>query len=107
MLEIEDRLDPQQSILGGALYLRHMLERIPERIPEPDRIWLALAAYNVGWGHLEDARVITELNGRNPDSWSDVREHLPLLTQEEWYSRVRRGYARGWQPVHYVNNIKR
>ncbi len=106
-LDIEDRIDPYKSIMGGARYLSMMRERIPERISEPDRTWLALAAYNIGWGHLEDARVITEINGGNPDSWDEVRTHLPLLTQRQWYSRVRRGFARGWQPVHYVDNIQR
>ncbi len=106
-LEIEDRVDPYQSIMGGARYLSMMRERIPERINEPDRTWMALAAYNIGWGHLEDARVITEINDGNPDSWDEVRTHLPLLTQRRWYSRVRRGFARGWQPVHYVDNIQR
>ncbi|MCC5860787.1 MAG: membrane-bound lytic murein transglycosylase MltF [Gammaproteobacteria bacterium] len=106
-LEIEDRVDPFQSIMGGARYLAQQHARIPDRIPEPDRTWLALAAYNIGWGHLEDARVLTEINGADPDSWADVRDHLPLLTQRQWYSRVRRGFARGWQPVHYVDNIQR
>ena len=105
-LGIEDREDPRQSIDGGARYLRRVLNRIPERIPEPDRTWLAMAAYNIGWGHLEDARIITEIRGGDPDSWSDVRESLPLLTQRKWYSRVRHGYARGWAPVHYVDNIR-
>jgi len=106
-LDVDDRVDPYQSIMGGARYLSMMRERIPERIDEPDRTWLALAAYNIGWGHLEDARILTEINDGNPDSWEDVRAHLPLLTQRKWYSRVRRGFARGWQPVHYVDNIQR
>ena len=105
-LGIQNREDPRQSIDGGARYLRRVLNRIPERIPEPDRTWLALAAYNVGWGHLEDARVITEIRGGDPDSWAEVRESLPLLTQRKWYTQVRRGYARGWAPVHYVDNIR-
>ncbi|MCZ6762827.1 MAG: membrane-bound lytic murein transglycosylase MltF [Gammaproteobacteria bacterium] len=105
-LGIRNRIDPVQSISGGSRYIREMMSRIPERIPEPDRTWLALAAYNVGWGHVEDARIITEIRGLNPDSWVDVRSSLPLLTQKKWYSRVRRGYARGWEPVHYVDNIR-
>ena len=105
-LGIEDREDPRQSIDGGARYLRRVLNRIPERIPEPDRTWLAMAAYNIGWGHLEDARIITEIREGDPDRWTDVRESLPLLTQRKWYSRVRHGYARGWAPVHYVDNIR-
>ncbi len=103
---ISNRIDSWQSILGGSRYFQKMLDRIPERILESDRIWLALAAYNIGWGHLEDARIITEIRGRNPDNWIDIRESLPLLTQKKWYSKVRRGYARGWEAVHYVDNIR-
>ena len=80
--------------------------QIPRRILEPDRTWFTFAAYNVGVGHLEDARVLTQMHGKNPDSWSDVREHLPLLTQAKWYTRVKRGYARGWEPVRFVENIR-
>lgn len=105
-LGLDDRLDPVQSIHGGAEYLRMMIEKIPERIPEPDRTWLALAAYNVGFGHLEDARRLTEANGADPDRWVDVKEHLPLLSQKKWYQHTRFGYARGHEPVQYVENIR-
>ncbi len=105
-LGVDDREDPQQSIDGGARYILRMLDRLPARIQEPDRTWLALAAYNVGYGHLEDARVLTERLGGNPDRWLDVRDHLPLLTQERWYSQTRFGYARGYEPVNYVENIR-
>ncbi len=105
-LGVEDRLDPAQSIDGGARYLVSMIDRIPDRIEFPDRLWLALAAYNIGFGHLEDARVLTERRGGDPDSWLDVRDNLPLLTQERWYRQTRFGYARGYEPVHYVENVR-
>jgi membrane-bound lytic murein transglycosylase F len=105
-LGVVDRLDPRASIFGGAQYFVRMRNLIPNRIAEPDRTWMTLAAYNVGIGHLEDARILTQLHGRNPDSWDDVREHLPLLTQTKWYTQVKRGYARGWEPVRFVDNIR-
>ena len=105
-MEVEDRKDPQQSILGGARYVRLMEEQIPDRIAEPDRLWLALAGYNVGFGHLEDARILTERNKADPDKWADVKQHLPLLAQKKYYSTVKRGYARGREPVTYVDNIR-
>ena len=105
-LGVTDRLDPRSSIFGGARYFVWIRNQIPKRILEPDRTWFTLAAYNVGFGHLEDARVLTQMHGKDPDSWSDVREHLPLLTQQKWYSRVKRGYARGWEPVRFVDNIR-
>jgi membrane-bound lytic murein transglycosylase F len=102
-----DRTNPQQSIQAGAKYFAEVLQKIPARIPEPDRTWLAVASYNVGYGHLEDARVLTQSRGKNPDSWQDVREHLPLLAQERWYTRAKRGYARGWEPVQFVDRVQR
>ncbi len=106
-LGINNRLDPVQSIEGGARYFLRMHTRIPARIAEPDRTWMALAAYNMGWGHLEDARVLTQKQGGNPDLWHDVNERLPLLSQEKWYRQTRNGYARGYEASQYVNNIRR
>lgn len=103
---IEDREDARQSILGGARYLVEVREKVPARIPDPDRTWLALAGYNVGFGHLEDARILTQRHGRSADSWEDVRAHLPLLAQERWHVETRLGYARGWEPVHFVDNVR-
>ena len=105
-LGLDDRLDPEQSIMGGARYFLHIKERLPERIAEPDRTWLALAAYNVGMGHLEDARVLTVRNGGNPDKWVSVKRFLPLLSEKKWYQQTRYGYARGHEPVQYVENIR-
>ena len=104
---ISDRLDPVLSVHGGARYLTTLVDRVPGRIPEPDRTWFALAAYNVGFGHLEDARVITQKNGGDPDTWADVKKSLPLLTEHKWYSQTRYGYARGHEPVRFVENIRR
>ena len=67
---------------------------------------MALAAYNMGWGHLEDTRVLTQMQGGNPDRWQDVKERLPLLSQEKWYRQTRHGYARGYEAQQYVNNIR-
>ncbi len=105
-LNIDNRLDPEQSIRGGAQYLVHILKRIPDDILEPDRTWLALAAYNVGMGHLEDARVLTDRAGKNPDLWRDIRQYLPLLQQKKYYQTVKHGFARGREPVQYVQNIR-
>jgi membrane-bound lytic murein transglycosylase F len=106
-LGVSDRADPRQNIFAGARYFVEVRKKIPARIQEPDRTWFAVAAYNVGFGHLEDARIITQIHGKNPDSWKDVRDHLPLLAQEQWHSRVKRGYARGWEPVQFVSRVQR
>lgn len=105
-LGIKDRTDPVQSIEGGGRYLVRVKKKIPERIRDPDRTWLALASYNVGFFHVEDARILTQMHGKNPDDWEHVREHLPLLAKKKWHTKVKRGYARGWEPVKYVDNIR-
>ena len=103
---VKDRIDPSQSIYGGAKYFRNLLDRIPARVTGDDRVYMALAAYNVGMGHLEDARVLTEIHGDDPNKWRDVRKHLPLLAKRQYYSQTKHGYARGWEPVAYVKNVR-
>ena len=105
-LGVKNRLDPASSIDGGARYFAKTRKRIPARIKDPDRSWMALAAYNVGFYHLEDARIITQKRGLDPDKWIDVRTSLPLLAQRKWYKNTKYGYARGWEPVRYVENIR-
>jgi membrane-bound lytic murein transglycosylase F len=104
--KVTDLSDARQSIFGGARYFRQVYEKIPAHVPEPDRTWFALAAYNIGYGHVEDARVLAQKAGRDPDSWQDVRDFLPLLEQERWYTQTENGYARGREPVRYVDNVR-
>ncbi|PHS31685.1 MAG: membrane-bound lytic murein transglycosylase MltF [Methylophaga sp.] len=107
LMKVADRKDPAQSIEGGAAYLSYIKKRLPDDIVEPDRTWIALASYNVGLGHVEDARKLTEGSGGDPDLWPDIKTRLPLLSKKKWYERTRHGYARGGEPVHYVQNIRR
>ncbi len=107
MMEVGDRHDARSSILGGAHYYLRVRRKVPERIGEPDRTWLAVAAYNLGFGHLEDARILTQLQGASPDRWEEVRARLPLLSDKEWFSRVQRGFAPGETAVKYVDNVRR
>jgi membrane-bound lytic murein transglycosylase F len=107
MMQVADRDDARSSILGGAQYFKRVLHKVPSRIPEPDRNWLAVAAYNLGFGHLEDARILTQSAGSSPDSWEQVRQRLPLLSDEQWHRRVQRGYAPGQTAVTYVDNVRR
>lgn len=103
---VNNRLDPRQSILGGARYLALMRDALPSRIPEPDRTWMALAAYNQGAGHMEDARRIAQARGGNPDSWADVKEALPYLSRGTYSNVMRYGYARGGEALHFAENIR-
>jgi membrane-bound lytic murein transglycosylase F len=104
---ITSRLDPEQSIRGGATYLKKLYNRIPARISDPDKTYFALAAYNLGLGHVEDARILTQRQGFDPDLWVDVKQHLPLLKQKKYYQNARYGFARGDVAVKYVENIRR
>lgn len=105
-LGVDNRTNPEQSIIGGAVYFAKVKAKIPLRIPEPVRTWMALAAYNMGFGHLEDARVLTQELGGDPDSWVDVKRNLPLLSQKRWYRKTRNGYAQGREAARYVANIR-
>jgi len=103
---VTDRLDPWQSIRAGAQYLLQIRDALPERIPEPDRTWMALAAYNVGVGHLEDARVLAQRLKLNPDAWADLKKTLPLLARSTYFTTVKHGYARGGEAVILTENIR-
>ena len=67
---------------------------------------MTLAAYNVGFGHLEDARILTQRQGGDPDLWEDVKQRLPLLSKKKYYQTLEHGKARGQEPVTYVENIR-
>ena len=105
-MQLTDRLDPHQSILAGAQYLQELKDALPERITDPDRTWFALAAYNIGLGHLEDARVLTQRRGGNPDLWVDVKKSLPLLSRYEYHSTLKHGYCRGGEALVLTENIR-
>ena len=98
-MDVKDRLDPIQSIQAGARYLQLLKEQLPLRIPDEERSWLALAAYNQGMGHLEDARTLAAKNGLNPDSWPDVKQMMRMLSQPEYFEQTKHGYARGGEAV--------
>ncbi|AMG65288.1 membrane-bound lytic murein transglycosylase MltF [Providencia stuartii] len=104
---VADRLDAEESIKGGAAYLEYLMQRLPVSIADDDRIWFALAAYNMGYGHMQDVRKLTEMQGGDPDRWLDVKSRLPLLTQKKYYSQLNYGYARGHEAYRYVENIRR
>ncbi|MBC8023382.1 MAG: membrane-bound lytic murein transglycosylase MltF [Burkholderiales bacterium] len=105
-LQVKDRLDARDSILGGARYLALLKEQLPPRIAEPDRTWLALAAYNIGIGHLEDARVLAQRANLNADKWQDVRQVIVKLADPDTFPSLRHGYARGGEAMQLVDNIR-
>ncbi|NHK28334.1 membrane-bound lytic murein transglycosylase MltF [Parvularcula flava] len=105
-LGVENRLDPVQSIYGGADYMDRLYNRLPDAVTGYDRLWMAMAAYNVGYGHLLDARRLADRRGQDKNKWRVIDDMLPLLTKKQYYSTVPHGYARGYEPVHYVRRIR-
>lgn len=105
-LGVKDRLDPRQSILAGAKYFVDLRDTLPARIAEPDRTWMALAAYNQGLGHLEDARVLAQRMGLNPDVWIDIKKALPLLSRSDYYITLKHGFARGGEALVLTENVR-
>ena len=105
-LQVKNRLDPRDSVVGGARYFALLKEQLPPRINEPDRTFLALAAYNLGVGHMEDARVLAQRAGLNPDKWQDVRQVIGKLTDPEQFQSLKHGYARGYEALQFVDNVR-
>ena len=102
---VQDRLDPVESIDGGARYLRYLLDRFGG-LSGSERLWFAAAAYNVGLGHVRDAQKLTTASGADPRRWHDVRRRLLLLELPSWHRRTRYGAARGREVVRYVGNVQ-
>jgi membrane-bound lytic murein transglycosylase F len=102
---VRDRTNPEQSIKGGAAYIKQVLNNIPDSVPQPDRTWMALAGYNMGPAHVNAARRLTARLGQNPDSWQDVAANLPRLVQENRANG--RAVPDIRQALHYVQQIRR
>jgi membrane-bound lytic murein transglycosylase F len=105
-LGVEDRIDPEQSIIAGARYMAALRRLLPDEITEPDRTWITLAAYNVGMAHIEDAQALSRRLDKDPYHWNDLKTILPYLAQKRYYQTLKHGYARGREPVIYVQRIR-
>jgi len=105
-LGIENRLDPNKSIEGGARYFAYLQDQVRDTAGNADRTWIALAAYTVGMGHIKDAQQLARRVNKNPNSWEDLKTVLPLLSQEKYYKTLKYGFARGEEPVQSVKRIR-
>jgi membrane-bound lytic murein transglycosylase F len=105
LLGVKNRLDPKQSIVGGTRHIKQMLKFVKPEVNGENRLKFALAAYNIGWGHVRDAQSLAKEIGLNPTIWSDLKIVLPLLSQKKYYKTLHYGYARGSEPVKYVESI--
>ena len=105
-MKVTDRLNARQSILAGARYLLILKNTLPSRIVEPDRTWIALAAYNQGYGHIEDARILAQRMNLSPDLWVDLKKSLPLLSHRRHFENLKYGYARGGEAVYLTESVR-
>jgi membrane-bound lytic murein transglycosylase F len=101
---VKNLLNPRESIMGGVRYLKS-LHDLYDGASEPDRTLIALAAYNVGKGHIIDARQLARNMDLDPNKWASLEKTLPLLQQPKYYEASKYGYCRGGQPVYHVRNI--
>ena len=106
LLGVKNRVDVKQSIYGGAKYLRVIEKRLPPEIKGKNRWAITLASYNVGYGHVLDAQELARKLNTDPNSWISLKEVLPLLTQKKYFRKLKYGYARGDEPVKYVDAIQ-
>jgi len=105
LVGVKNRLSPKQSVNGGVKHLKELLRRIPSAVEGENRLKFALASYNIGLGHLQDAMKLAKRMRLNPNSWADLKRVLPLLSQKKYYKHLKYGYARGNEPVRYVEAI--
>jgi membrane-bound lytic murein transglycosylase F len=106
LLGVTNRLDAAQSIAAGAQYLADLRDSLPATVDEHDRLWLAIAAYNLGMGHLNAARSIARTVKADPDSWYEMKKVLPLLAKPRYYTHLKSGKGRGGEAVIMTENIR-
>jgi len=105
-MKVKNRLDAQQSILAGAQYLQLLKEKLSENVVEPDRTWIALAAYNQGYGHIVDARTLAQRFDLNPDLWVNLKKTLPLLSKQKYFDTLKYGKTRGGEAVTLTESVR-
>ncbi|MBM4279369.1 MAG: hypothetical protein FJ137_00940, partial [Deltaproteobacteria bacterium] len=98
--------DPEQGVAAGAKYMAWLLEHFDPAIPFKHRVRFALAAYNAGKGHVDDARLLARQMGLDPNRWFQHVERAMLRLADPRVARAaRHGYCRGSEPVAYVSQI--
>ena len=105
-LAVSNRLDPRESIMAGARYINLLKDMLPDDAREPDRTWLALAAYNIGPGHMNATRTVAKEIKADPNSWYEMKRVLPLMANPKFVARMKTARARGGEAVLLVENIR-
>jgi membrane-bound lytic murein transglycosylase F len=103
-LDIKDVYNPVDNINAGVKHLKNLYDYF-DSASGNDRLLIALASYNVGQGHVGDARRLAEKMNLDPNSWESIEKTLPLLSYRKYYKDSRYGYCRGTEPVVYIKQI--
>ncbi len=103
---ISNRLDPLQSLRAGIRYLHKLYLRFDDITSNEERLYFAIASYNIGYGHMRDAQKLAKQKGLDPHKWSSMKHILPYLTKRKYYKKTRYGYARGREAITYVERIR-
>jgi membrane-bound lytic murein transglycosylase F len=102
---VTDIFDPRQNIHAGVRHLGDLYDHFDKAIGD-DRIYIALAGYNIGLGHVWDARNLARAQHLDPNRWSSLEKTLPQLSYTKYFKHAKYGYARGLQAVDYVKQIQ-
>jgi membrane-bound lytic murein transglycosylase F len=107
---VENKASPEENIRAGVQFIGWLEKQIEKRgiKDEEEKRKFVLAAYNVGLGHILDARRLTDKYGKDPDKWDDnVEEYILKKSNPEYYNDevVYYGYCRGMETYNYVRQI--
>lgn len=100
---ISRRTDPKQSVFGGSIYFQRLLEKFPDSTPRQDKLWMTIAAYNLGFSYLKQARELTKINNKDPNNWKDVSSSLSLMRTKEQDKLMK---ERIKEALDYVQKVK-
>jgi membrane-bound lytic murein transglycosylase F len=105
---VEPESSPRDQIRGGTEFIQWLNKQYSDVPDQEERIKFILAAYNIGPGHINDARNLAKKNGANPDKWEDnVARFLLSKADPEFYNDpvVKFGYCRGTETFRYVSEV--
>ena len=100
-----NRLIPDESIIGASRYLKKLSEKYTE-YNEDTKLSMTLGAYNLGPGHIDDIIKLSILDNKSLEDWDTLKKYLLKLNKKQFYKQMKYGYARGWEAVQYIENVK-
>lgn len=98
---------PEKNIATGVKLIGWIDQQLDPAIEKKDRIKYILAAYNIGYGHIEDAMRLAEKYGKSPYQWDNMAYFLERKNKPQYYRDpvVHNGYCKGVLAVRYVNEV--